>query len=124
MSNQDNQVPTQATSGQTADTTEETPRLNMPDYMQHGAPIADPGEALRNPHAAELNRLNSFLMTRFPAETKLQNRQKPETPVDTAIRLLSGLGTQGTGIKRCGEEYCNLPESHDGDHGYVQFDQR
>lgn len=122
--NQDNEVPAQSTSGQNADTTEDVPKLNMPEYMRHGAPIVDPGEALRNPHAAEVNRLNSFLLKQFPRQMDLTNRPQQETPVDAAIRLLSGLGTSGTHLVRCAEQYCNLPQGHDGDHGYVNFEQR
>jgi hypothetical protein len=118
--NQDNEIPIQLISGQTADTTEEVPRL----YMQHGAPISDPGEAMRNPHAAEVNRLNSFLMSKFPRQMDRTNRPQQESPVDTAIRLLSGMATSGTGLARCAEQYCNLPQNHDGDHGYVNFDRR
>lgn len=124
MSNQDNQVPSQATSGQTHDTTEDNVRLNMPEFMRHNAPISDPGEALRNPYAGEINKLNSFLMEKFPDQMKLSNRQKNESPVDTAIRLLSGASTAGMNIQRCGEEYCNLPKNHDGDHGYINYERR
>ena len=119
----DNQVPTQTTSGQTTDTSHvEVPAV--PVLGHHGAPIADPGEALRNPYAAELNRLHSFLMTRFPRQMNRSNTQLPESPVDAAIRLLSGLGTAGTGIVRCPEQYCNLPKDHDGDHGFVTYTPR
>lgn len=121
---QDHQVPTQATSGQVADTTEDTPQLDGANYMRHGAPVTDPHEVMNNPFAADVNRLNSFLMTRFPRQMDLTNRQKGESPVDVAIRLLSGLGTSGTGLQRCPEQYCNLPMDHDGEHGYVNFDRR
>lgn len=122
--NQDNAIPTQLTSGQVADTTEEVPQLRMDGYMQHGAPISDPGEAMRNPHAAEVNRLNSFLMSKFPRQMDRTNRPQQESPVDAAIRLLSGLATAGTGLVRCAEQYCNLPQNHDGNHGFVNFDRR
>lgn len=120
MTIQDHQVPTQATSGQSADTTEENPSLAMP----HGAPIADPAEAMHNPYAADVNRLNNFLMTRFPRQMSKTSRPVQESPVDAAIRLLSGLATSGTGVQRCPEEYCNLPANHDADHGYVNYQQR
>jgi hypothetical protein len=118
MTIQDHEVPLQSTSGQNADTTEDGLHADLP----HGAPIADPGEALRNPYAADVNRLNNFLMTRFPRQMSGPTRPVQEGPVDAAIRLLSGMATSGTGIQRCPEQYCNYPVNHDGDHGYVTFD--
>lgn len=117
---QDNQVPAQATSGLVVDTTEEGA---TPAFMRHGAPIVDPGEALKNPYAAEVNRLNSFLMEKFPQQMNLSNRQHNESPVSAAIRLLSGMAA-GAPMARCREQYCNLPSNHDGDHGYVQYQPR
>lgn len=111
-------VPTQATSGMVLDTTQESAQA-----LVQGAPIADPGEALRNPHAAEINKLNTFLMQAFPAAMGRTNRQTPETPVDVAIRLLRGLGATGTHL-RCTSEYCNLPRGHQGEHGVVNYTPR
>jgi hypothetical protein len=114
------QVPIQATSGGTYDTSEETPAVAL---MTHGAPIADPGEALRSPWAAEVNRLHSFLMTNFPREMQRTNVASPDSTVDIAIRLLQGLGSTGAGA-RCATEYCNLPLNHDGDHGFINYQTR
>lgn len=114
------QVPTQATSGGTYDTSVEAPATAL---MTHGAPIANPGEALRNPYAAEVNRLHSFLMTNFPKEMGRTNVPNGEGPVDVAIRLLQGLGSTGAG-PRCNQEYCNLPLNHDGDHGFINYQTR
>jgi len=111
------QVPSQVTSGFVQDTSDETPS------QIHGAPISDPGEALRNPYAAELNRLQTFLMTSFPQEMTRSNIVRPESPVDVAIRLLQGLGVV-TGTNRCPAEYCNLPANHDGDHGFISYTPR
>lgn len=116
------QAPMQAVSGATQDTTEEAPSA-FPPFMDHGAPTADPGEALRNPFVAEINRLHSFLATRFPKELTRSNTVHGESPVDIAIRLLRGLGSTGAG-PRCAQEYCNLPSGHDGDHGYVHYQAR
>ena len=113
------QVPTQATSGYTQDTAAEAP-TEHPGFMRSGAPISDPGEALRNPYAAELNKLQTFLMTAYPKEMARTNVVAPQSPVDVAIRLLQGLGAT-TATARCQDEYCNLPANHDGDHGFVQF---
>lgn len=111
------QVPSQVTSGLVQDTSDEVP------VQIYGAPISDPGEALRNPFAAELNKLQTFLMQSYPQEMARSNVVKPESPVDVAIRLLQGLGAV-TGPGRCPAEYCNLPASHDGDHGFVSYTPR
>jgi hypothetical protein len=123
MTMTDNQVPAQATSGQVVDTTEDGTVVPIPTFMNHGAPISDPGEALRNPYAADVNRLNNFLMEKFPQEMSRTNRPVRETPVDTAMRLLAGMATGGV-FARCAAEYCNLPAEHDGDHGYVHYQAR
>jgi hypothetical protein len=111
------QVPTQVTSGFVQDTSEDVP------VQPHGAPISDPGEAIRNPFAGEVNKLNNFLMTAFPNEMNRSNLTVPETPVDVAIRLLKGLSVVGGGT-RCPVEYCNLPINHDGEHGFISFTPR
>lgn len=116
------QVPSQATSGYVQDTADEVP-VAHPEFMRTGVPISDPGEALRNPYAAEVNRLNNFLMTAYPKEMTRSNVVVPETPVDVAIRLLQGLGVT-TGNARCPEQYCNLQANHDGEHGFVNFTPR
>lgn len=116
------QVPVQTTSGATYDTSVEG-ASSTPSFMDHGAPIKDPGESLRNEYAAEVNRLNTFLMQAFPAEMGRTNRPVAETPVDVAIRLLRALGSTGAG-PRCSEEYCNLPDAHNGDHGFVSYQTR
>ncbi len=113
------QVPTQSTSGYTQDTAEEVP-MGHPEFMRTGVPVSDPGEALRNPYAAEINKLNNFLMLAYPREMSRSNVVSPETPVDVAIRLLQGLGVT-TGSARCREQYCNLQANHDGEHGFVNY---
>lgn len=113
------QVPVQAVSGATYDTSVEAPSV----ALTHGAPIADPGTALRDPYAAEVNRLHSFLMTNFPKEMGRTNTPTPEGAVSVAIRLLQGMGSTVAGV-RCREEYCNLPQNHDGNHGYVSYQAR
>jgi hypothetical protein len=127
------EVPLQATSGVTQDTSEEVPTV-QPDFSRVpgigastiGAnPIlsSDPGEALRNPLVGEMNKLRSFLMQAFPREMHRTNITNAETPVDVAIRLLKGLGVVTAG-ERCSEEYCNLPANHDGSHGFVNYQPR
>jgi hypothetical protein len=126
------QVPIQATSGVTQDTSEEVPTI-QPDFsrfdgstgagLPEGVVSSDPGEALRNPLVGEMNKLRSFLMMAFPREMHRSNLTKAETPVDVAIRLLKGLGAAGRG-PTCTDEYCNLPLNHDGDHGFVNYQPR
>lgn len=117
------QVPSQSTSGYTQDTSEEVP-AGAPDFMSTGAPISDPGEALRNPHAGELNKLQNFLMTAYPREMRRTNVPVQETPVDVAIRLLQGMGVTTGSAARCTAEYCNYPANHDGEHGFVNYTPR
>jgi hypothetical protein len=116
------QVPSQVTSGYVQDTSDEAPATH-PQYMATGAPIVDPGVALRDTYAAEINRLNTFLMTAYPREISRSNVVAPESPVDIAIRLLQGLSTVNPG-RKCPAEYCNLQSNHDGDHGFVNYSPR
>jgi hypothetical protein len=109
-------IPTQATTGATADTVQ-------PGIMVKGAPIADPAEAMHNPYAAEVTKLHTFLMTAFPGAMGRTNVVAAETPVDVAIRLLQGLSATGV-FRRCSAEYCNLPDEHDGEHGTVNYTPR
>jgi hypothetical protein len=113
------QVPSQATSGYVADTSVEGP-ATVPAFMRTGAPITDPGQALRDPYAAEINKLHAFLMQAFPSEMTRSNTVAPESPVEVVIRLLQGFGATGAMV-RCSAEYCNLPMNHTGDHGFVQY---
>lgn len=112
------QVPSQVTSGYVQDTSDEVPVAKVA-----GAPMNDPGTALRDPSAAELNKLHTYLMTAYPQEMARSNVVKPESAADVAIRLLSGLGVV-TGTSRCPAEYCNLPANHDGDHGFISYTPR
>lgn len=110
------EVPATATSGQTYDSTEDNVQLQMPSVAS--APISDPGEVLGNPHVADLNRLHNFLITNYPQEFNRTNRQKPESAVEIAMRLLSG--TTHSRVPTCQAQFCNLPLAHQGDHGWVQ----
>lgn len=114
------QVPAQVTSAYTQDTADEAP-VTHPDVV--GTPLSDPGEALKDPAKAELNKLHTFLMTAYPQEMTRSNVVKPESSVDVAIRLLQGLGVT-TGTPRCPAEYCNLPANHDGAHGFITYTPR
>lgn len=116
------QVPVQATSGLVQDTSEEVPVV-QPDFTRVTGKAADPGEAIRNPLQAEMNRLRTFLMTSYPREMHHATLTRSESPVDVAIRLLKGLNVVTTGAK-CAEEYCNLPQNHDGNHGFVNYQPR
>jgi hypothetical protein len=116
------QVPFQATSGVHQDTSEEVPTI-APDFTRVTGSAADPGEAIRNPLQAELNKLRTFLMTAYPREMHRAVLTRAESPVDVAIRLLKGLSAIQGGAK-CSSEYCNLPVNHDGAHGFVNFQPR
>lgn len=108
-------VPGQATSGQTYDSTEDNKQLEFP---RAAHPVNDPAEVLNDPRLGELNRLHNFLMLNYPAEFGRQNRQVPESAVEIAMRLLSGVTNTRTPV--CQAPYCNLPLNHQSDHGWVQ----
>lgn len=86
-----------------------------PDLIPPGADMEFVGESATD----QVARLQIFLEERFPEEVTRTNRQVKETPVETAMRLLSGLATQGTMIQRCAEEYCNKSLGHTDHHGWV-----
>lgn len=81
------------------------------------------GHEIDNPDPdAEIARLRSYLEERFPDQVDLSNRQVPESPVDIAIRLLSGYASVVTNRgARCDHEYCNKPQSHTDAHGWIHY---
>lgn len=105
--------PTQPTSGATQDTTEDNLLL-----LTQQALLSRQEDAV-----VQVTDLVLFLQDAFPEEIGLSNRQVPERPVDTAIRLLKGLSATSPSavVVRCGEAYCNQPEGHSGDHGMVNY---
>jgi hypothetical protein len=70
----------------------------------------------------QVTKLAGFLVENFPDEVALTNRQVPETPVDTAIRLLLSWSAKSPAIVRCQVDYCNKAVNHQGEHGWVQAD--
>jgi hypothetical protein len=70
----------------------------------------------------QVTMLADFLVENFPGEINLTNYQIPETPVETAIRLLKALtaNTVLDRFRRCSEDYCNRTQGHDGVHGWVE----
>lgn len=106
--------PTQPTTGGVVDTTEGD--LVPPGMTTHQR-IAD--DAIE-----QVTRLSGFLVKYFPEEIDLSNRQVPETPVDTATRLLLGFISKipPGQLERCPAEYCNKPKDHQDVHGWVQAD--
>lgn len=75
----------------------------------------DPGDALRDVHAGEVNRLRSYLAARFPAEFEaaVAAGDPARNPVTLACRLLDRLPlTPGTGIVPCPVAHCNKPAGH------------
>lgn len=99
-------------SDQTTETS--TDNLVPPGMETHVAPEVDPW--------VQTAKLATFLETSFPEEIDLSNRQQPETPVDTAIRLLQGFvaKTPPSQVSRCTESYCNRAAGHTDAHGWVQ----
>lgn len=107
-------VPGQATSGQTYDSTEDNANLQFPAAAN---PVHSPAEVLNDPRLGDLNRLHNFLMLNYPTEFGRSNYNRPESAVEIAMRLLSGV--QNTRVAVCQSSYCNLPMHHQGDHGWV-----
>lgn len=72
----------------------------------------------------QVTKLAGFLMEFYPDEVALSNRQTPETPVDTAIRLILSLSATAprSGLQRCQEDSCNKPQGHQDVCGWVQSD--
>jgi hypothetical protein len=69
----------------------------------------------------EVAKLAAYLQGVFPEEWVRSNRQRPEGPVDMAIRLLQGFvaASPASVLERCPEEYCNQPKGHGTVHGWV-----
>ena len=108
-------VPGQATSGVTHDTTEDNAQLQFPPAAH---PVHSPAEVLNDPRLGDLNRLHNFLMINYPTEFGRSHANRPESAVEIAMRLLSGV--QNTRVAVCQAPYCNLPLNHQSDHGWVQ----
>ena len=72
----------------------------------------------------QVTKMAEFLVTNFPNEIALTNRQQPETPVDTAIRLLTSLAAKApySALERCKDVTCNKPLGHADIHGWIQAD--
>lgn len=74
--------------------------------------------------SAEVSRLAMFLAVNFPDEVNRTNVQVPESPVDVAIRLLTGLHAHTANAEpdvRCAQEFCNKPQGHTDVHGWVHY---
>src|SRR5262245_58076677 len=72
----------------------------------------------------QVGHLEAFLADQFPDEVGRTNYQVPETPVATAIRLLTGLHAQAvmtTPGARCTEPYCNKNAGHKDAHGWIHY---
>lgn len=107
--------PTQATSGQTTDTSVDGLVPPGAEDYQHDV-LEETGDPI-----FQVAKLASFLDERFPGERSRSNRQAPETPADTAIRLLQSLSASAplSALERCAEAYCNKPSDHEDEHGWV-----
>lgn len=83
-----------------------------------------PSTTTKPPSAApphQVKRLREFIEATFP------DASKPGEPIaDTAIRLLSLVTVsrsevEGALSSRCTEQYCNKPDGHQGEHGWVNY---
>lgn len=104
--------PTQSTSGATTETS--GPDTLPPGMATHLATYVSNDE--------QISALVQFLQQAFPDEVALSNRQVPEKPVDTAIRLLTGFmaTAKPAAMARCPFEYCNrTPHSPDEPHEWI-----
>lgn len=81
------------------------------------SPIAAPVKSGAPP--MQIQRLKAYLDEHHPAGND-PSRPLGEHPVDTAIRLLSAQAMRTSGA-RCGEQYCNQPSGHAGEHGIVHY---
>lgn len=72
----------------------------------------------------QVTKLAGFLIEFYPDEVALTNRQVPETPADTAIRLILSLSATAprSALQRCQEDSCNKVHGHADVHGWVQSD--
>ena len=86
-----------------------------------------PAEAEKPKSAAppmQVKRLKDYLAESFPDAATTG-----EAPADTAIRLLQGMSAQPAAAvevaaamtAHCTEQYCNQPQGHTGEHGWVNF---
>lgn len=73
--------------------------------------------------ADQVEALTQFLDRNFPGEMQRSNRQVPELPVETAMRLLLGLAGKAnlTSARRCDEPFCNKNAGHADVHGMVHY---
>lgn len=81
-------------------------------------------EQVESDAADQLETLIKFLDNHFPGEMQRTNRQVPETPVQTTMRLMLGLSGKAnlTAVTRCDEQYCNKTQGHAGVHGMVHYE--
>lgn len=87
-----------------------------------------PGQVSHKPKTGldedQIEDLRVFLAEHFPQEVGRSNLQVVERPVDTAIRLLTGLHAHRANsvtVERCSTQYCNKPSSHRDAHGWVHY---
>jgi hypothetical protein len=123
---EDAQEPAQATEGQVTTITQAEAAgqqdTSEDGLVPPGATAYAPGHTVPPEH--QVLHLEAYLASQFPDEVHRTNYQVPETPVDTAIRLLSGLHAQVAVTNpqaRCPEQYCNKPVGHRDAHGWVHF---
>lgn len=91
------------------------------------ADLVPPGQTAHVPlngsPVQQISRLKHFLEITFPDEMSTSNRQHKEHPADIAIRLLTGLTARAhpSQLQRCDEQYCNKPQGHADEHGWINY---
>jgi len=101
----------------TQDTSEDSflaPGQDLLDWWLAEDPDQDPEYYLK-----QVQKLATWLETNFGDEVHRTNVQRPETPVDLAIRLMAGFAHSSGLVERCDTEYCNKPKGHTDPHGIV-----
>jgi len=85
-------------------------------------PGAKSHERLNGSPVQQIARLKAYLNQAHPEEMVATNRQHPEHPADIAIRLLQGMSAvHPTAVTRCAQNYCNKPDGHADEHGWVNY---
>lgn len=86
-------------------------------------PGADTHVAKNGSPMMQVKRIKDFLEINYPDEMQRSNKQVVEHPADIAIRLLAGLTAKAhpSQVVRCAFNYCNKPESHIDEHGWIQY---
>lgn len=104
-------TPASTSRGETAGQTETSnDNFTAPGHQQQGWQVSLPDQE---------DRLTAFLADRFPQEVG-----PTETPIETAVRLLTGLSAHRANRQdapRCSRPFCNKPDGHLDGCGWVHY---